>query len=115
MISNKLRNKLMDFRKERDWEKFHTPKDLAVSLVIEAAELLENFQWKSDDEASKALKGEALDNISEEISDIAIYITYLCHDLNLELNDIVARKLEKNERRYPVEKVKGSAKKYNAY
>lgn len=115
MISDELKEKLLDFRKRRDWEKFHTPKDLAISLVLEAAELLENFQWKSDMEIANSLIGKDREKISEEIADIAIYINYLCHDLNLPLEEIVTAKLAKNEKKYPAEKVKGSAKKYNEY
>lgn len=115
MISDELKEKLLDFRKKRDWEKFHTPKDLAISLVLEAAELLENFQWKSDMEIVNSLIGKDREKISEEIADIVIYINYLCHDLNISLEEIVTAKLAKNEKKYPAEKVKGSAKKYNEY
>jgi NTP pyrophosphatase (non-canonical NTP hydrolase) len=115
MISDKLKDKLLEFRKRRDWEKFHTPKDLAISLVLEASELLENFQWKSDKEITSMLEGKDLGQISDEIADIAIYITYFCDDLGLSLEDIVMRKIEKNEEKYPAETVKGSAKKYNEY
>ncbi len=115
MISEKLKKKLIGFRKKRDWEKFHKPKDLAVSLVIEASELLENFQWKSDKEVEKMIKGDKRERISEEVADIAIYLTYLCNDLDINLNYIVSKKIDKNRRKYPSRKVKGCAKKYNEY
>jgi NTP pyrophosphatase (non-canonical NTP hydrolase) len=115
MISDELKKKLLDFRRARDWEKFHTPKDLAISLVLESSELLENFQWKSDKEIAHILKSSSLEKVSDEIADIAIYISYLCHDLNLSLEDVVRRKLKKNEAKYPAEKVRGSAKKYDEY
>ncbi len=115
MISEELKRKLIEFRKKRDWEKFHNPKDLAVSLVIEAAELLENFQWKTDKEISKMLKDDRCEKISEEIADIAIYLTYLCTDLGIDIEDVVSSKLEKNRKKYPSNKVRGSAKKYNEY
>ena len=115
MISDELKKKLLDFRRARDWEKFHTPKDLAISLVLESSELLENFQWKSDKEIAHMLKSSSLEKVSDEIADIAIYISYLCHDLNLSLEDVVRRKLKKNEAKYPAEKVRGSAKKYDEY
>jgi len=115
MLSNELINKLLTFRKERDWEKFHRPKDLAVSIVLEAAELLEHFQWKTDKEAAEMLKGKGKDEISEEIADIAAYLTYLCHDLGIDLEEVMAKKLEKNRKKYPAEKVRGSAKKYSEY
>ena len=115
MISDTLKNKLLEFRKKRDWEKYHKPKDLAVSLVIEASELLENFQWKTDKEISKMLNDNGHEKISEEIADIAIYLTYLCTDLGIDIEDVVSRKLEKNRKKYPSTKVKGSAKKYDEY
>lgn len=115
MISDDLRKQLIDFRKNRDWEKFHKPKDLAVSIVLEAAELLETFQWKTDEEVARMLKGRPLEHISEEIADIAIYLTYLCHDLNIDMEKIITGKLEKNRKKYPADKVRGSAKKYNEY
>ncbi len=115
MINDKLKEKLLDFRERRDWEKFHTPKDLAISLVLEAAELLENFQWKTNSEVVHLLTGKDREKIYEEIADIAIYISYLCHDLNVSLEEIVTTKLAKNEKKYPADKVKGSAKKYNKY
>ncbi len=115
MISKKLKKEILDFRKDRDWEKFHKPKDLAVSLILEAAELLENFQWKSDKEVSEMLKGNALKEIEEEIADIALYLTYLTHDLNMDLEEIMTRKLAKNREKYPADKVRGSAKKYTDY
>jgi NTP pyrophosphatase (non-canonical NTP hydrolase) len=115
MISEDLKKKLLEFRKKRDWEKFHKPKDLAVSLVIEASELLENFQWKTDKEVSEMMKGESFKKVEEEIADIAIYLTYLCNDLDIDVEDVVSNKLEKNRKKYPSEKVRGSAKKYNEY
>lgn len=115
MISDELKRKILDFRKKRDWEKYHKPKDLAVSIVLEASELLENFQWKTDEEVTEMLKGKSKTSIEEEIADIAIYLTYICHDLEIDLEEIMAMKLEKNKKRYPADKVRGSAKKYNEY
>jgi NTP pyrophosphatase (non-canonical NTP hydrolase) len=115
MISDELKQKLIAFRKKRDWEQFHKPKDLAVSLVIEASELLEIFQWKTDMEVSQMLKSDGYEVISEEIADIAIYLTYLCNDLGIDMEDVVSRKLEKNRKKYPSDKVRGSAKKYDEY
>jgi len=115
MLRDELVRKLIEFRKKRDWEKFHKPKDLAISLVIEASELLENFQWKSDQEVNKLLNGDMREKISEEMADIAIYLTYLCNDLNIDLNEIVSKKIDINRQKYPSKKVKGSAKKYSEY
>jgi len=106
-------NMLLKFRRERDWEQFHRPKELAISIVLEAAELLEEFQWKTDREIKKYLDEGGLENVKEEIADIAIYILLLSHDLKIDLLDAIKKKLKKNEKKYPVEKAKGSAKKYD--
>lgn len=105
--------RLLKFRKERDWEQFHRPKELAISIVLEAAELLEEFQWKTDKEIKKYLNEGGLSNVKEEIADIAIYILLLSNDIGIDLLDAIREKLKKNEEKYPVEKAKGSAKKYN--
>jgi len=115
MISDELKRKILDFRRKRDWEQYHKPKDLAVSIVLEAAELLENFQWKTDEEVAEMLKGKARNAIEEEIADIAMYLTYLSHDLGIDLEKIMADKLMKNKKKYPADRVRGSAKKYNEY
>jgi len=104
---------LLKFRKERDWEQFHRPKELAISIVLEAAELLEEFQWKTDKEIKKYLDEGGLENVREEVADIAVYILLLSHDLKIDLFDAIKKKLKKNEKKYPVEKAKGSAKKYD--
>jgi len=106
-------NQLLKFRSERDWEQFHKPKDLAISLSLEAAELLECFQWKNDDEVELMLKSQSKKNVEDEIADIAIYLNLLCHDLNIDLNQAILQKLRQNEEKYPIEKSKGSAKKYS--
>lgn len=115
MLSEELKNKLLEFRRKRDWKKFHKPKDLAVSIVLESSELLEHFQWKTDDEAAEMLKGNSINEVSEEIADIVIYLTYLCHDLGIDLEKAAADKLKKNNRKYPADKVRGSAKKHTEY
>lgn len=106
-------NMLLKFRRERDWEQFHRPKELAISIVLEAAELLEEFQWKTDKEIKKYLDKGGLENVKEEIADIAIYILLLSHDLKIDLLPAIRKKLKKNEAKYPVEKARGSAKKYD--
>lgn len=104
---------LLKFRRERDWEQFHRPKELAISIVLEAAELLEEFQWKTDEEIKRHLSEEGLKNIKEEVADIAIYILLLSHDLGIDLLKVIEEKLRKNAEKYPIEKAKGSAKKYD--
>ena len=100
--------KILKFRRDRDWEKFHTPKDLAISLSIEASELLENFQWKDSEEALKT----KTEDIKDELADVFIYSLLLAHDLNLDIKEIIENKIQKNEKKYPIEKAFGSNKKY---
>ena len=115
MLKPELCQQLLDFRRVRDWEQFHTPKELAIALLLECSELLEVFQWKRDDEVSQLINGASRNRLLEEVADIAAYLFYLCHDLGLDLNDAINLKLRKNEARYPVDKVRGCAKKYNQY
>lgn len=104
-----LMDQIIQFRKERDWEKFHNPKDLAISISLEASELLENFQWKNSEESIQ----KNFLNIKEELADILIYTLYLSHDLKIDVNEAILEKLEKNKQKYPVEKAYGLNKKYN--
>lgn len=87
-----------DFRDERDWRQYHNPKDLAISISIEAAELLEDFQWINSERALKENK----ENIREEIADVLIYSLMLCSDLGLDVKEIIEEKIVKNGRKYPV-------------
>jgi NTP pyrophosphatase (non-canonical NTP hydrolase) len=107
---DRLREKIIEFRDLRDWKQFHDPKNLAEAIAIESAELLENFLWKTCDE-SKTLDGETVEAIGEEIADIAIFLTILAHEMRLNIEDIVNRKLQLNETRYPVEESRGKADK----
>jgi NTP pyrophosphatase (non-canonical NTP hydrolase) len=93
-----LINKINKFRDERNWRQYHNPKDLAISISIEAAELLEDFQWISNEEALKINK----ENIREEIADVLIYSLMLCSDLGLDVKEIVEEKILKNGRKYPI-------------
>lgn len=104
---------LLKFRRERDWEQFHRPKELAISIVLEAAELLEEFQWRTDEETKKHIEEGGRENIKDEVADIAVYILLLSHDLGIDLTDAIKEKLKKNAEKYPVEKSRGSAKKYD--
>jgi NTP pyrophosphatase (non-canonical NTP hydrolase) len=103
-----LQQKIIEFRDARNWKQFHTPKDLAISLSLEAGELLENFQWKSSEEAVKT----NLENIKDEIADVVIYALLLSHELGIDLEKAVIDKIKKNEQKYPFEKSFGSKKKY---
>ncbi|MCR4436873.1 MAG: nucleotide pyrophosphohydrolase [Clostridiales bacterium] len=104
---------LLKFREERDWEQFHTPKNLSMSVAIEAAELMEHFQWKNDDEIGTYLKTEAVEKVKEEIADISAYLLMLSHDLGINLNQAILEKIKKNERKYPLEKSRGRHNKYD--
>lgn len=99
------------FRDERDWMQFHDPKNLAVSIAIEAAELLEHFQWK-DKAQSERHAVENKQAVAEEIADVAIYLLELADNLGIDLEKAIHEKLDKNAQKYPVEKARGVAKKY---
>ena len=104
--------KIKKFRDERDWKQFHNHKDVALSLVLEAAEVLEHFQWKSPQEVvehGKACK----DEIADELADVAVYLFELADNLGIDLSDAIAQKMLKNAKKYPVEKAKGKHTKYN--
>jgi len=101
-----LQKALIEFRNERDWKQFHNPKDLALALSIEAAELNELFLWKKPEEANK-------EKVKEELADVLAYAILLAEKYDLDINQIVMDKIKKNSEKYPVDKAKGSAKKYN--
>lgn len=115
MIDKDLLNLLLEFRKQRDWEQFHTPKDIAISLSIEAAELLEWFQWRQTEEVTQMLASDKREALEDEIADVAVYLSYLCHDLKIDLDEVIRRKMQKNAEKYPTDKVKGRADKYSDY
>jgi NTP pyrophosphatase (non-canonical NTP hydrolase) len=97
---------LLTFRNERDWEQFHNPKDLALAISVEAGELLELFLWKKPEEANK-------DKIKEELADVFAFAFLLADKYGFNVKDIVLEKIKKNAEKYPVDKAKGTAKKYN--
>jgi NTP pyrophosphatase (non-canonical NTP hydrolase) len=113
MVSDAVMNTLLEFRSKRNWEQFHKPKELASALTIEASELQEVFQWKTDEEIRHLLASSFREKVLDEVADVAIVLSYLCHDLSIDLNAAVLSKLQKNEVKYPVDKSYGSAKKYN--
>lgn len=97
---------LLKFRNERDWEQFHNPKDLALAISIEAGELLELFLWKNAEDANK-------EKIKEELADIFSFAFLLAEKYEFDVKDIVLEKIKTNEKKYPVDKAKGTAKKYD--
>jgi len=107
-----ITKKIKKFRDERDWMQFHDPKNMAVSIILEASELLEHFQWKTTVEVEKYARQNRLD-IQDEISDIALYLFELADNLGINLVEAMEQKLKKNEMKYPVEKAKGKHTKYN--
>ena len=109
-----LKTRLREFAVVRDWEQFHSPKNLAMALIVEAAELVEHFQWLTE-EQSAALPPDKLAEVEQEIADIQIYLIRLADRLNIDLERAVDAKIAVNEQRYPVEKVRGSAKKYTEF
>ena len=104
--------KIIQFRDAREWGQYHDPKNLSQALGIEAAELQEIFLWKTAEESRK-LSQKDISRVSEEIADIFIYLTYLCNEFKIDLFEATVKKIEKNAVKYPVEKSKGSNKKYN--
>ena len=108
----RLKKEMVKFRDERNWKKFHNPKDLAISIVLEAGELLEIFQWVSEKDLNRVII-ERKKDIEDEIADIFLYLLSLCDVLDVDLERVTLRKLEENRRKYPVDKVKGKAVKYD--
>lgn len=101
-----LTSAIRQFTEERDWDQFHNPKDLAVALSIEASELLEAFLWKAPEEAK-------VEKVREELADVINYALLIADKYQLDVKQIVMDKLARNAEKYPVEKARGTAKKYN--
>ena len=104
-------SQIEEFVEQRDWKKFHNPKDLAISISLEASELLELFQWKSSEESVKKYPNE----LKEELSDILIYCIQFASIMGYDIEDIITSKLKSNAAKYPVELVKGKKEKYTEY
>ena len=111
---DELREQVRRFVAERDWEKFHSPKNLSMALIAEAAELVEHFQWLTEEQSCN-LTPEKLAEVELELADIQIYLMSLSSRLRVDLLAAVGKKLAINAQRYPVEKAQGNAKKYNEY
>lgn len=107
-----LTKRIIAFRDARDWKQFHNPKDVALSLVLEAGEVMEHFQWKNKEEMEKYVK-ENKTAIGEELADVFYWILLMSHDLNIDVLDALEKKIKINEDKYPVEKAKGKHTKYN--
>jgi NTP pyrophosphatase (non-canonical NTP hydrolase) len=108
---DKLTNIVVGFRDERNWKQFHNPKDTAISLVLEASEFLEHFQWKNEFEIEKHLKSSKHD-VSDELADVLYWVLLIANDLKIDLEESLSRKMIKNTAKYPVEKARNNHKKY---
>jgi NTP pyrophosphatase (non-canonical NTP hydrolase) len=114
MLNQDLVDALLAFRRERNWEQFHSARNLTTALSVEASELLEHFNWSSDQEIPRIVE-ERRTLIAAEMADIAMLLTYLGHDLGIDIEAAVASKLIANAEKYPVEKSFGSNKKYTDF
>ena len=107
---DQLKQRLREFADARDWEQFHSPKNLSMALIVEAAELVEHFQWLTEAQ-SRALGADKLREVEAEMADIFIYLVRLADRLGVDLMDAALRKIEVNDRKYPADKVRGKADK----
>ncbi len=108
---DELTKRITAFRDARDWKQFHNPKDIAISLSLEASEVLEHFQWKSKEEIEKYIETNKAD-IGEELADVLYWVLLMSHDLKIDVLEALEKKILKNEEKYPVEKAKGKHTKY---
>ena len=106
--------RLRGFAAERDWDQYHSPKNLAMALIVEAAELVEHFQWLKEEE-STALAPSKLEEVRQELADIQIYLIRLADKLDIDLMSATDEKIKLNEQKYPAAKVRGSSRKYTEY
>ena len=110
----KLVEEVCQFRAERDWEQYHSPKNLAMALMVECAELAEHFQWLTQ-EQSRNLPAEKKEAVKQEIGDVLVYLINLSERLGIDLLEAAWEKIGQNRKRYPADKVRGKSKKYNEY
>lgn len=111
MNIEELTKKIVAFREARDWKQFHNPKDIAASLVLEASEVLEIFQWINGEDINKQV-AKKKEELSDELADVLYWVLLMSHDTQIDILKALDEKIRKNEIKYPVEKAKGSAKKY---
>ncbi len=108
----KLTKQIVSFRDQRDWKQFHNPKDMAISLALEASEVLEHFQWKNQEEMERHLKLEKKE-VSKELADVLYWVLLMSHDFNIDIEKALEKKMSENKKKYPVAKAKGKHTKYN--
>ena len=111
MIAQETMDQILKFRDDRNWKQFHNPKDLALSISLESAELLEVFQWSGSDTVCESKK----DKIKEELADVLNYCILMAETCGFDMDEIVQEKIKRNNEKYPVEKAKGNAKKYSEF
>lgn len=109
-----LKQRLRDFAEERDWDQFLSPKNLSMALVVEAAELVEHFQWLTQEQSTQ-LSPDKLSEVGYELADIFLYLIRIADKLDIDLLEVAAQKIEINAKKYPADKVRGSFKKYTDY
>lgn len=113
---HELKDKIKEFCEARDWDQFHNAKELAIALSIEASELLEIFRWKTPEEVNALFSNEKKkEDIEDEMADVLYFLVRMAQMNNIDLAEALDRKMEKNEGKYPIEKAKGSSKKYNEF
>ena len=106
-----LTKRIVDFRDARNWKQFHNPKDCALSLILEASEVVEHFQWKNGQELEEYISTHK-DHIGEELADVLYCVLLISNDLDIDIAQALSKKMDKNEEKYAVEKAKGNHKKY---
>lgn len=109
---NQATSRVLEFINNRDWNQFHNPKDLALSLVLESAEVMEHFQWKNNEEAQEYAKTNR-EAIGDELADVLYWVLLMSHNLNIDIKQAFESKMLKNEIKYPIDKSKGKHHKYN--
>ena len=112
MLTKEAMTELLAFRAERDWQQFHTPRNISASICIEDSELLEIFQWAKDEDL-KAIVEERREEIEYEVADMVMLLSYFCHDHNIDIEEVLRLKMVTNKKKYPVEKSKGVSTKYD--
>ncbi|MEO1947089.1 MAG: nucleotide pyrophosphohydrolase [Methylophilaceae bacterium] len=111
---DQLRARVNQFVEERDWEQFHSPKNLSMAMIVEAGEVVEHFQWMTE-EGSKNLDAERKEQVGQELSDTFVYLLRIAEVCGIDLIEVVNKKIDLNVKKYPVEKAKSSSAKYTEY
>ncbi len=109
-----LKHKIRKFADDRNWDQYHSPKNLSMALIAECGELVEHFQWMTEEQSSN-IPSETLEEISHELADVFVYLLRLSDKLGIDLIEAANRKMALNEKKYPADKVRGSSKKYTEY